>query len=59
MGLRGREYKIRAGAVGGREGNRARATPDNYLNTHPSAWHKSLYWLLVYAGGLKLNLSYI
>ena len=40
-------------------GRPTRATPANYLKTHPPPPYRSLYWLLYYAGGLKLDLSYI
>ena len=35
-----------------------RAPSDNYLKTHPPESYRSLRWLMYYAGGLKLDLSY-
>ena len=34
------------------------AAPTYHLNTHPPACPKKHYWLMDYAGGLKLDLSY-
>ena len=47
-----------------RAGKRARGRPTqatctNYLKPHPPPLYRSLYGILYYAGGLKLDLSYI
>ena len=51
------ERAMRAGERA--RGRPTRATPANYLKTHPPTPYRSLNWLLYYAGGLKLDLSYI
>ena len=40
-------------------GSPTQATPANYLKTHSSPPYRSRKRLLYYAGGLKLDLSYI
>ena len=46
-------------ADGRARGCPTRARPANYLKTHPPAPYRSPRRLLYYAGGLKLDLSYI
>ena len=51
------ERAIRAGERA--RGRPTRATPANYLKTHPQPPYRSVGRNPYYAGGLKLDLSYI
>ena len=53
------KYKDLSGQCARAKGRQTRAEPDNYLKTHPPPPYSSRTWLLYYAGGLKLDLSYI